>query len=159
MQQEFGEYLQWWFRETGWGPTRLANSAGVSQSLVSKWAHPDRSRRARPSPKNLERLAPALGRSYEDLMKMAGYLPGNLQPAAPTDPGLAKVVARWPRLSDGVREAIGILAGAPLSHLYSRLTTLLAATLAPGLNSRTFGPTRSAQQPPREGVLFLLTPA
>ena len=80
--EAFYEFLTGWLRDAGWGPTRLAEAAEVSQSLVSKWVNADPRRRARPSPKNLERLAPVLGRSYEDLMKLAGYLPG--EPSQPS---------------------------------------------------------------------------
>ena len=108
---DFGDFLDRWLAEQRWSQGRLAHESGISQGLISKWVHSDRSRRSVPSPRNLEKLAPVLGVPYEDLMRLGGYLPGELAGEQPLDPALASVVARWPRLSAGVREAIGILVG------------------------------------------------
>ena len=64
-----------WLDRRGWYRAQLADAAGVSQSLVSKWLS-DEEPRATPAPKNLAKLAPVLGMTYEDLMRVCGYLPG-----------------------------------------------------------------------------------
>jgi transcriptional regulator with XRE-family HTH domain len=52
---------------------RLAEASGLHAYQISRLVGPNP---PRPNPRTLERLAPALGVPYEDLMKMCGYLPG-----------------------------------------------------------------------------------
>lgn len=66
---------------------RLAKASGLNSPVIGRWEKGE----SRPSPANLERLAPALGVPYEDLLKMSGYLPG--EPSDNLDPQLAALVA------------------------------------------------------------------
>jgi transcriptional regulator with XRE-family HTH domain len=64
-----------WLERRGWSRAQLAEAAGVSQSLLSKWLHDEpHPRRVRPGPESLRKLAPILGHSYADLLRTAGYL-------------------------------------------------------------------------------------
>ncbi len=81
---------------------RLAEASGLHQYQISRLAGPHA---PKPTPKTLERLAPALGVSYEDLLRMCGYLPGAATNKR-LDPDLAQVNARWDDLPAGRREAI-----------------------------------------------------
>lgn len=105
--EAFRELLDSWLTRTRTSQAELSRRSGVPQNVISRWlgANP-----TRPSPRNLERLAPVIGHDYEDLMKLAGYLPGEVM-APDRDPDLIAVEAAWPRLSNGVREAIKILVG------------------------------------------------
>ena len=74
--ETFREYVATWLTSTGTSATQLGERSGVDQSLLSKYLHQDPSRRVTPTPKSLQKLAPVLGKPYEDLMRMCGYLPG-----------------------------------------------------------------------------------
>ena len=112
---------------------RLAKESEISDRVIYHWLRADAPKR--PSDANLKKLAPALDVSEVDLLRMAGYFSGTVAPDSgePVDPRLTRVNARWPSLSDGVREAIGILAGASKPSL---------ETLASALFPRTFRPLR-----------------
>lgn len=81
---------------------RLAESSGLRQYQIGRLLGPNP---PRPTPKTLERLAPALGIDYQDLMKVCGYLPGEAA-AKPRDPRLVSVNARWDGLSDELKDAV-----------------------------------------------------
>lgn len=53
---------------------RLSEASDISSHVIGRW----RDGIGRPTDTNLKKLAPALGRSYEDLAKMCGYLPGEV---------------------------------------------------------------------------------
>lgn len=55
---------------------QLEKASGVKGSLIGRY----RDGAVRPSPENLEKLAPALGVDYEDLLRLCGYLPGGGEP-------------------------------------------------------------------------------
>jgi len=80
---------------------RLSQISGIRSPVIGRW----RDGIGRPSDTNLKKLAPALGVSYEDLMKMCGYLPGE-----PTllDPQLAAFLAEietgWRTMDQQARE-------------------------------------------------------
>ena len=80
---------------------RLSQISGIRSPVIGCW----RDGIGRPSDTNLKKLAPALGVSYEDLMKMCGYLPGE-----PTllDPQLAAFLAEietgWRTMDQQARE-------------------------------------------------------
>lgn len=87
---------------------RLAKASGLNSPVIGHWARGE----TRPSPANLERLAPALAIPYEELMRMAGYLPGE----ATVDPNprlsafLAQIEAAFHSMTDQewqVREEAG----------------------------------------------------
>jgi transcriptional regulator with XRE-family HTH domain len=101
---------------TGRTAAALAGEAHIDQSLMSKYLHADPRRRVRPSPRNLARLAPVLGTPYEELLRLAGYLPGDPQLAA-VDQELALVTAAWPRLEEWRRKAIRALASTAAREL------------------------------------------
>lgn len=70
----FREFLTDWLARTGWSASRLARESGVRQNVISRWASQTPTR---PSPENLQKLAPVVGVDYEDLMRMCGYLPAD----------------------------------------------------------------------------------
>jgi transcriptional regulator with XRE-family HTH domain len=73
---DFRQFVIAWLGRRGWNQARLSEAIEINQSLVSKHLTDDPKRRVRPSPENLEKYAPVLGVSYEDLLRMCGYLPG-----------------------------------------------------------------------------------
>ena len=85
MNDEFRTTVLDWLERRGWSQARLAEATEISQSLVSKHLADEERRRVKPSPANLERYAPVLGVSYEDLLRMCGYLPGTAS-TTPSDP-------------------------------------------------------------------------
>lgn len=101
----------------GWNYSDLGRASGINGSVISRWfATPPR----RPTPANLEKLAPALGVDYEDLMRSCGYLPGETNLPDDEHPELVEVGAAWPRISEGVRQAILILARSGFSGKLSQ---------------------------------------
>jgi transcriptional regulator with XRE-family HTH domain len=72
----FRRFVLGWLERRGWNQGRLAEASEISQSLLSKWLATDERKRVRPGPANLKRLAPILSVSYEDLLRMVGYLDG-----------------------------------------------------------------------------------
>jgi transcriptional regulator with XRE-family HTH domain len=105
--QELRALLKGRFGQRG-AKARLAELTGIDAALLGRYA--DDRYDIRPSPRNLERLAPFLGCSYEDLLKMAGYLPGEPDSSAAVDPLLSEVAAEWPSLPQQVRHVIAGLA-------------------------------------------------
>jgi transcriptional regulator with XRE-family HTH domain len=72
----FKTFVQDWLDRRGWSKARLAEAAGLNQSLMSRYLSGDsRKRISRPSDASLRKLAPVLGESYESLLRMCGYLP------------------------------------------------------------------------------------
>src|SRR5690242_16924689 len=74
----FRDFVIQWLERRGWSQARLAEATEISQSLISKHLTGAERRRVKPSPANLEKYADVLGATYEDLMRMCGYLPGTL---------------------------------------------------------------------------------
>lgn len=100
----FREFVLAWLERRGWSQARLAEAAEINQSLVSKHLTEDPRRRVKPSPENLARYAPVLGVSYEDLMRMCGFLPGKAELAETSDID-ADVTARTAELLAAVKGA------------------------------------------------------
>lgn len=71
---EFRDFLALWLQQRGWSANRLAEEAGIAQTLVSRYLNPNPRRRIRPTDETLRKLAPVLGRSHDDLMRMVGRL-------------------------------------------------------------------------------------
>lgn len=63
-------YLQHYMNAAGLTQYRLAKISGISQAHISKLARGT----AQAKPETLEKLAPALRISYEELMRAAGYI-------------------------------------------------------------------------------------
>jgi transcriptional regulator with XRE-family HTH domain len=124
---EFKTFLKAWLKGHGWSVIRLAQEAQISDRVIYHWLREDAPKR--PSDANLKKLAPALGVSEFELLRMAGYFSEGDKPSAERqDPRLAKLNARWFRLPEGVRESIDILSnasfrGLTLSYLGSLLAT------------------------------------
>jgi transcriptional regulator with XRE-family HTH domain len=101
---ELRALLQGRLRQRG-AKAQLAKETGIDASLIGKWA--DEESGICPSPKNLERLAPALGVSYEDLMRMCRYLPDD-RTAPQSDPRVLSLMAQietaWHRMDEAARE-------------------------------------------------------
>lgn len=110
---ELHEFLDQWRAGRGWTIQRFADELDVSQSLVSKWLHPEPRRRVRPNRETLRRIAGLVGVPNLDLMRMAGYVEeGDLvEGTGPLDPDLVLVQAAWPRLDAGLKRAIKLIAG------------------------------------------------
>ena len=84
---------------------RLSQVSGIRSPVIGRW----RDGIGRPSDTNLKKLAPALGVSYEDLMKMCGYLPGEPSSFEPQlEPRLAAFLAEietgWRTMDQQARE-------------------------------------------------------
>lgn len=91
---EFRVFLENWLRTTGWSQYQLGLAAEIGQSLISRWLSPTPGRRTQPSPETLMKLAPVVGRSYDDLWRMAGYqLAPSDKPAGEDPPELAALIA------------------------------------------------------------------
>lgn len=90
---EFQAFLTHWLdekrqRDRTWNVARLGRETGIAASLLSRWLGPDATT---PGDANLRRLAPVVGVSHADLMRMVGRL-GPSSPVADaeaTDPELA----------------------------------------------------------------------
>lgn len=91
---EFQAFLGRWLDEKRrqdrtWNLARLGRETGIAASLLSRWLGPDA---PTPGDANLRRLAPVVGVSHADLMRMVGRL-GPSTPTADaadaTDPELA----------------------------------------------------------------------
>lgn len=87
---------------------RLSEASGLHGIVIKRWIDTT----MRPSPENLEKLAPAVGVPYEDLLRMCGYLPtAQADRPAPEASALVMLKSRWPVLEDWKRRAICELAG------------------------------------------------
>jgi transcriptional regulator with XRE-family HTH domain len=73
--EAFRVFLADWLDRTGWSQFQLAMATGIGQSIISRWLSPDVRRRTQPNDATLKKLAPVVGRPFEDLMRMAGRLP------------------------------------------------------------------------------------
>ncbi len=75
--QPFRAAIEDTLRVRGWSLNRLGRETKIQASVISRWLNvPEGAAASRPSPANLEKLAPVIGVPYEDLMRMCGYLPG-----------------------------------------------------------------------------------
>jgi transcriptional regulator with XRE-family HTH domain len=81
----FRQFLLGWLERRGWNQGRLAEASEISQSLLSKWLAEDERKRVTPGPANLKKLAPILSVSYEDLLRMVGYLDGPSDVVSPAE--------------------------------------------------------------------------
>lgn len=52
------------------GLARLGEASGVAPHLIKRWVDPNPKKRVKPSPANLERIAPVLGVPYEELLRL-----------------------------------------------------------------------------------------
>jgi len=75
--EDLREAIEQALNDRRWSLSRLGRETGIQPSVISRWLNvPDGATASRPSPRNLQKLAPVLGRSYEDLLRMCKYLPG-----------------------------------------------------------------------------------
>lgn len=70
----FRAFLTRWLEASGWSQYQLGLETGIRQGNVSRWLSPDPRRRTQPTHETLVKLAPLVGRSVADLMRMAGRL-------------------------------------------------------------------------------------
>ena len=90
----FGQYVLDQMTASGFRKqSELARAAGVSDSTVSRWLYSE----GRPDPRSLERLAPAIGVDYSELLVFANRA---ADPADDPEP---------PVTADEVRRAVKIL--------------------------------------------------
>jgi transcriptional regulator with XRE-family HTH domain len=99
--QEFREWLTARLIELGLSKADLNRASDVGDSNISRWLTGGR----RPTPANLEKIAPVLGVSYEDLMRMCGYLPGAPTAVGATDPDETEMLALFRQVPDERRGA------------------------------------------------------
>lgn len=106
--QAFPDWLRTRLTERGWSNADLERASGVSNSIIWRWLS-DAPRR--PSPANLKKIAGPLGVSYEDLMKLCGYLPG--APSVDVDHDTeARQAALWAVVRDIPRPFWGVFLAA-----------------------------------------------
>jgi transcriptional regulator with XRE-family HTH domain len=108
------DFLKTELRARDWSMTDLARKAGCSKQIVSQWLAEDESLRIKPSPASCKKIAEALGLDLDYVLDLAGHRnPRDLDPAHDmVDPGLARLLASWPKLPEGRKEAILALASA-----------------------------------------------
>ena len=70
----FGDFLTLWMVKHHVQQSELAENTGIPASIISRWMNVRRA--SRPSPESLDKLAPVMGVPVEELMRVAGYLPG-----------------------------------------------------------------------------------
>lgn len=73
---QFRALLREHLRERG-ALARLSENSGIASHVIGRW----RDGVGRPTDTNLKRLAPHLGVSYEELMRLCGYLPSEVNDA------------------------------------------------------------------------------
>ncbi|ASR50002.1 helix-turn-helix domain-containing protein [Paenibacillus kribbensis] len=69
-QPAFGTYLKQQREQKQWSINQLADAAGISNSQISRI---ENGLRGVPKPSTLRKIADALGVSYTEMMKVAGY--------------------------------------------------------------------------------------
>lgn len=123
----FPRLVDQWLTERNWSQSKLAKAMGVSQSLVSKHLADDNfaaegGRRVRPSPANLAKYSKVTGIPFEDLMRLNGYLPGQVV-ARSKNPTLEM------RLEDDVRAQVVEFMNAVKEAPRTRWPDIVRATL------------------------------
>lgn len=78
---EFRDFLADWLDERGWSANRLADETGIAQTLISRYLSLDPHKRVIPADQTLRRLAPIVGKSHDELMRMVGRLDEPSEPA------------------------------------------------------------------------------
>lgn len=73
-QPAFGTYLKQQREQKQWSINQLADAAGISNSQISRI---ENGLRGVPKPSTLRKIADALGVSYSEMMKVAGYWEDN----------------------------------------------------------------------------------
>lgn len=101
--QTFPEWLRARLDERQWTSGDLGRASGVSNSIIWRWLS---DRPNRPTPANLEKIAPVLGVAYEELLRLCGYLPGEAVMSPSEDVDWLRLKARWPELSEELRRAV-----------------------------------------------------
>jgi transcriptional regulator with XRE-family HTH domain len=105
------EYLRETVVTRGWTIPRLPDACDVAVGLAQRWVSENPRYRVTPNPRSCEKIAAALDIDPDYLLEMAGHRHARTERAhVVDDPGLAAVTAAWPRLDDGLRRAIQILA-------------------------------------------------
>jgi transcriptional regulator with XRE-family HTH domain len=85
-----GEYIKFLKEEKGLSNTDLANLSGINASYVSRIESGGRN----PSPATLRKLAPHLGTTYENLMKVAGFTKPDLTLVDTTKEGVTLALVK-----------------------------------------------------------------
>jgi len=95
--QTFGETIQRLRREHKLTQRDLAAELGIDFTYLSKL---ENDRGERPSEKLVRELAPRLGADPEELLALAGRVPGELGKRAQTDLTFARLLRRLPSMSE-----------------------------------------------------------
>lgn len=96
---DFRPFLAGWLRSHQMPQSRLGEISGIPPSIINRWLHADRP--TRPSTENLEKLAPALGVPYDELLRICGYRRNAT--VAPVDPQEQELLARAEQFKAGLR--------------------------------------------------------
>lgn len=71
---EFQQTINQFLARRGWSQPTLARVAGISQAVVNRWLAADRTMLVQPTDPTLRKLAPVVGISHGELMRMAGRI-------------------------------------------------------------------------------------
>lgn len=105
------EFLSAELRRRRWNMSDLARASGLTKQAVGQWLTEDEAARLVPSPLSCEKIAAALGEDPDYLLELAGHRRRRTdRPSRASDPDLAHLMARWPHLPTGRKEAILALA-------------------------------------------------
>lgn len=94
MENSFGLYLKQLREHKGFSINQLAETAGISNSQISRI---ENGLRGIPKPPTLRKMADALGVPYADLMSSAGYLEQN---SSPLKRSTESIVPEWATSKD-----------------------------------------------------------
>lgn len=101
--ETFAEFLDRWLIERDINASQFARMTATNQSLVTKW----RTGTVTPSDKNLRKMAPTLGKSDVELLRMAGRLESTS--VSQLDPEHAEIESIG-------KEMANVIAGVPRQH-------------------------------------------
>lgn len=106
--REFRLFLAEWMRTARWTQHDLGAASGLGQSIISRWLNPDPYRRVQPTDDTLRRLAPVVGRSLDELLRMCGRRDIAAASAEEDPPELAALIADvrvgWHATDAGARQ-------------------------------------------------------
>ena len=96
------QLIEEWLAQHNGSQAELAELCGVPQNVISRWLNRQVDEA---SPKNLKKIAPALGLTYEELLREMGELPP-LEGDGHIDPIEEEIRRQVRRRTDEMREAV-----------------------------------------------------
>ena len=97
---EFQQTIQAWLDRTGMSQKQAADFCGISQAVLNRWMQTDRHYLVQPTDDTLARLAPKIGISHDELLRLAG----RRKVAAPSDKP-AELIALLRDIENGYHQA------------------------------------------------------